>query len=204
MGGATQNVDGFSIELEPLSAKLDSTLPPELQTQQDTCEGCPFTPRRRQKSRLRKLSPSMWAPGTPLPTAPKPRLRPIAGDWSPAASFGPIPISLRRFRQFADRTILEKSRLKAAFLLVKKDRTLRAQSLPPLGHPSGQNRLSTVFLNLSLRHVQNAHGISAENGVQRLFGQSKRRESSKALAGSIWGQSVPNRNLWEKRSSSGK
>ena len=45
MGGATQNVDGFSIELEPLSAKLDSTLPPELQTQQDTCEGCPFTPR---------------------------------------------------------------------------------------------------------------------------------------------------------------
>lgn len=109
MGGATQNVDGFSIELEPLSAKLDSTLPPELQTQQDTCEGCPFTPRRRQKSRLRKLSPSMWAPGTPLPTAPKPRLRPIAGDWSPAASFGPIPTSLRRFRQFADRTILEKS-----------------------------------------------------------------------------------------------
>ncbi|MEG2140382.1 MAG: hypothetical protein RRY20_06305 [Bilophila sp.] len=45
MRGASQNVDGFTIELEPLSARPDSTLPAELQTAQDTCEGCPFTPR---------------------------------------------------------------------------------------------------------------------------------------------------------------
>ena len=45
MKGAARNVDGFSIELEPLAASADSTLPKELQTPQDTCEGCPFTPR---------------------------------------------------------------------------------------------------------------------------------------------------------------
>lgn len=45
MRGAAQNVDSFTIELEPLSANADSTLPAELQTAQDTCEGCPFTPR---------------------------------------------------------------------------------------------------------------------------------------------------------------
>ena len=40
---------GFSIELEPLAASADSTLPKELQTPQDTCEGCPFTPRETQE-----------------------------------------------------------------------------------------------------------------------------------------------------------
>ena len=45
MKGAARNVDGFSIELEPLAASADSTLPKELQTPQDSCEGCPFTPR---------------------------------------------------------------------------------------------------------------------------------------------------------------
>ena len=49
MSGATRNVDGFSIELEPLAASTDSTLPKELQTPQDTCEGCPFTPRDTQE-----------------------------------------------------------------------------------------------------------------------------------------------------------
>ena len=44
MNGATRNVDSFTIELEPLSAPANSTLPAELQTQQDTCEGCPFAP----------------------------------------------------------------------------------------------------------------------------------------------------------------
>ena len=39
MKGAARNVDGFSIELEPLAASADSTLPKELQTPQDTCEG---------------------------------------------------------------------------------------------------------------------------------------------------------------------
>ena len=32
MKGAARNVDGFSIELEPLGASTDSTLPKELQT----------------------------------------------------------------------------------------------------------------------------------------------------------------------------
>ena len=45
MKGATQNVDSFSLEIEPLAPLPDSTLPPELQTDQNTCEGCPFTPR---------------------------------------------------------------------------------------------------------------------------------------------------------------
>ena len=49
MKGAARNVDGFSIELEPLAASADSTLPKELQTPQDTCEGCPFTPRETQE-----------------------------------------------------------------------------------------------------------------------------------------------------------
>ena len=49
MKGAARNVDGFTIELEPLSPSPDSTLPKELQTQQDTCEGCPFTPRETQE-----------------------------------------------------------------------------------------------------------------------------------------------------------
>ena len=43
--GAAQNVDSFSIELEPISAAPDSSLPPELRTEQNTCEGCPFTPK---------------------------------------------------------------------------------------------------------------------------------------------------------------
>ena len=45
MSGAAQNVNSFSLELEPLAPPADSSLPPELQTPQDTCEGCPFTPR---------------------------------------------------------------------------------------------------------------------------------------------------------------
>ncbi len=45
MRGAVKNVDNFSIELEPLAATTDTTLPPELQSQQDTCEGCPFVPK---------------------------------------------------------------------------------------------------------------------------------------------------------------
>ena len=49
MKGAARNVDGFSIELEPLAASADSTLPKELQTPQDSCEGCPFTPRETQE-----------------------------------------------------------------------------------------------------------------------------------------------------------
>ena len=49
MKGAARNVDGFSIELEPLAASADSTLLKELQTPQDTCEGCPFTPRETQE-----------------------------------------------------------------------------------------------------------------------------------------------------------
>ena len=47
--GAARNVDGFSIELEPRAASADSTLPKELQTPQDSCEGCPFTPRETQE-----------------------------------------------------------------------------------------------------------------------------------------------------------
>ena len=43
--GAAGNVDGFSVELEPLAAPIDATLPPELRVQDNTCEGCPFTPR---------------------------------------------------------------------------------------------------------------------------------------------------------------
>ena len=34
MKGAARNVDGFSIELEPLAASADSTLPKELQTRE--------------------------------------------------------------------------------------------------------------------------------------------------------------------------
>ena len=58
MTGAAQNVDGFSIELEPLEPPAGSTLPPELQTPQDTCEGCPFTPRETEE-----LTPQEAIPG---------------------------------------------------------------------------------------------------------------------------------------------
>lgn len=46
LGGAAQNVQDFSLELEPLNTQPDPNLPPELQLAQDTCEGCPFTPRQ--------------------------------------------------------------------------------------------------------------------------------------------------------------
>lgn len=49
MKGAARNVDGFSIELEPLAASADSTLPKELQTPQDTCEGAP-SPRAKRRN----------------------------------------------------------------------------------------------------------------------------------------------------------
>ncbi len=58
MSGATRNVDSFSIELEPLNAAPDSTLPKELQTEQDTCEGCPFVPREAHE-----LTPQQAIPG---------------------------------------------------------------------------------------------------------------------------------------------
>lgn len=49
MTGATRNVDGFSLELEPLAVALDANLPPELRKEEDTCEGCPFVPRESEE-----------------------------------------------------------------------------------------------------------------------------------------------------------
>lgn len=58
MSGAARNVDLFAIELEPLAPAPDSALPAELQTPQDTCEGCPFTPRETAE-----LTPQEVLPG---------------------------------------------------------------------------------------------------------------------------------------------
>lgn len=54
MSGATRNVDGFTLELEPLKSHDDSNLPPELAALPDSCEGCPFTPRERSEIRPQK------------------------------------------------------------------------------------------------------------------------------------------------------
>lgn len=45
MTGATRNVEGFSLELEPLAPAPDEDLPPELAMLPDSCAGCPFLPR---------------------------------------------------------------------------------------------------------------------------------------------------------------
>lgn len=58
MTGATRNVDGFTIELEPLAPPSDPNLPPELASVPDTCEGCPFTPRE-----TKEVTPGEAIPG---------------------------------------------------------------------------------------------------------------------------------------------
>lgn len=57
MTGATRNIDGFSLELEPLAVALDANLPPELRKEEDTCEGCPFVPRESEELTPQEVIP---------------------------------------------------------------------------------------------------------------------------------------------------
>ncbi len=55
MTGATRNVEGFSLELEPFTPAPAEDLPPELAAIPDSCVGCPFLPRETAKIRPQEI-----------------------------------------------------------------------------------------------------------------------------------------------------